>query len=369
MGTMNRALGTVGALMLVLAITASTGCGDSPTAPDTRTTSVSPPPPPAPQGEPTISSIEIQGPDVLPLRQTLQYALIARLTDGSQRDVTEEGRWSPGWGGAVTLEAPGRLRGNAPGESLVEAEFDRHHARSKQVIVVPDGTFRLVGRILEEGFSDDGVVGATVEARSAAGRLVAHSDLYGNYRLYGVAGATRVRVTKDGYRGVEDTIVVEDQHQDLNITMPLVAPRPEVGGTYTLTLTAAKTCAVGNGEGALPDDARRRTYEATLAQSGPALSLVLTGKGLLREPTHIRGWIEPHRIVFDLNWNGWEPWPITEELTPSRWLLVDGVGVVNPSPDGLAGRFAGQLMVNSSPNGGPPSASCTSSDHGFSLTR
>ncbi len=77
------------------------------------------------------------------------------------------------------------------------------------MIVVPDGTFRLVGRVLEDGFSDDGVVGATVEATSATGRLLGHSDLYGNYRLYGVAGATRVRVTKTGYQPAEGTIVVE----------------------------------------------------------------------------------------------------------------------------------------------------------------
>jgi hypothetical protein len=368
MRTIDRAPRMMAAFVVTLVLAASVACGDSPTAPDTRTTPTPVPPPPPPRGEPTISSVEIQGPDVLPVGQTMQYALIARLTDGSQRDVTNEARWSPGWGDAVTLEAPGRLRGNAPGENLVEAQFDRG-THSKPVIVVPDGTFRLVGRILEEGFADDGVVGATVEATSAAGRLVAHSDLYGNYRLYGVSGATRVRVTKDGYRRAEETIVVEDHQQDLKITMPLVAPRPEVGGTYTLTLTAAKACAVGTGEGALPEDARRRTYEATVTQDGPALALVLTGKALLREPTEIRGWIEPHRMVFDLNWNGWEPWLITEQLMPSGWLLVDGVGVVNPSADGLSGRFAGQLMVNSSPNGGTPSASCTSPDHGFSLTR
>ncbi len=151
--------------------------------------------------------------------------------------------------------------------------------------------------------------------------------------------------------------------------MPLVAPRPEVAGNYTLTLTAARACAVGDGEGALPEDARRRTYEANVTQNGPALSLVLTGGALLRGRTDIRGWIEPHRIVFDLNWNGWEPWLITEQLAPSRWLLVDGVGVVNPSADGLSGRLAGHLLVTASPNGGTPSASCTSGDHGFSLTR
>ena len=366
---MSRAHTTMTAFILTLALVSLAACGDSPTEPDTMTPSITVPPPPPPPGEPTISSIEIQGPDVLPLGQTIQYTLIARLTDGTERDVTNEGKWNPGWGDAVAIEAPGRLRGNAPGENWVEAEFDRHHARSKPVIVVPDGTFRLVGRVLEDGFSDDGVVGATVEATSATGRLVGHSDLYGNYRLYGVSGATRVRVTKTGYQPAEETIVVEDQHQDLKITMPLVAPRPEVTGNYTLTLTAARACAVGDGEGALPEDARRRTYEATVTQNGPALSLVLTGGALLRGRTDVRGWIEPHRIVFDLNWSGWEPWLITEQLAPSRWLLVDGVGVVNPSADGLSGKFGGHLMVNSSPDGGTPSASCTSADHGFSLTR
>jgi hypothetical protein len=368
---MRRSRKTVGAFVLTVAMVAPAACGDSPTQPDTTTTSTTAPPPSPPpqQAEPTIASVDIQGPDVLPLGQTIQYALIARLTDGTQRDVTSESTWSAGWGDAVALEAPGRLRGNAPGENLVEANFDRRHFRSKSVIVVPDGTFRLLGRILEDGFADDGVVGAAIEATSARGRIFGHTDLYGNYRLYGLVGSTRVRATKAGYHTAEETIVVEDHEQNLQLTLPLVKPRPEVAGTYALTLTAARTCDVGDGEGALPDDARRRTYEATLTQNGPALALVLTGGGLLRGRTDIRGWIEPHRIVFDLNWSGWEPWQITDQLGPSRWLLVDGVGTVNPSADGLAGRFGGRLTVSSSPDGGPPTASCVSADHGFSLTR
>jgi hypothetical protein len=307
----------------------------------------------------------------VPLGQTLHFALIARLTDGTERDVTDEGTWTPGWGEAVSIEAPGRLRGNASGENQVEARFDRHWA-SKNVIVVPAGTFRLVGRVVEQEFSNDGVVGATVEAKSSngIGRLVAHTDLYGGYRLYGVEGETTVRVSKTGYERGEETIVVDNHYQKLQITLPLVAARAEVGGTYTLTITAARACDVGDGQGALPDDARRRTYDATITQKGPALSLVLTGGGLFGGRTEIRGWIEPERIVFDLNWNGWEPWLIRDQIAPSRWLLVDGAGVVTASANGLAGRFGGHLMVTrSSESAADPFASCTSANHGFSLTR
>lgn len=351
--------------MLTVATVSVAGCGDAPTVPspgplsNQSSNSV-----PLPTTTPIISGIEIEGPEVLPVGQTLQYALIARLTDGTRRDVTNEGTWTwtHSWGAVVRVEGPGQLRGDTAGEGQVEARLERYYAR-KNVTVLPAGTYRITGRIVEEGFSDDGVVGAMVEAQSGSGRLVTHTDLYGYYRLYGVAGATTLRVSNPGYEPAERTIVV-DRNQNLDITLPLVAPRAEVAGTYTLAITAARSCRIGVGEGALPEDAVRRVYAATITQNGPALNLLLTGE---RPVGGARGWIEPARIVFDFNWNGYEPYRVEEELGPSRSYLVDGVAVVNPSAQGLSGRFAGELRVAGQSEGGW--AWCKSADHEFVLTR
>ena len=37
-------------------------------------------------------------------------------------------------------------------------------------------------------------------------------------------------------------------HQKLDVDLPLLAPRPDVSGSYTLTLAAAEECGIGLGE-------------------------------------------------------------------------------------------------------------------------
>jgi hypothetical protein len=345
------------------------GCGDAPTNPSpgivvdpTLST-----PPPGPTG-PLGPSLQIEGPDVVPLGQTVQFRLIARLADGSQRDVTEAGTWTPGWGPAVTIEGPGQVHGSSPGENQIEARFEDHQD-DKQVLVVPAGTYRLVGRVLEADVPSAGVVGATVEVSSGtgAGRVFAHTDTYGFYRLYGVAGPTTLRVSKEGYEAVDHTLVVEDNYQEQEITLRLRAPRVQVAGTYTLTIRAAQKCGVGLGPDNLPQEVRVRTYAAVVQQDGPTLAVTLTSASLIRGQTEFRGWVEPGRVVFDLVWNGWEPHLIEEQLPQSRLFRVDGVGVINPQTNGLAGRFGGTLLVVD-PSGPTAIATCTSPDHGFTLT-
>ena len=46
-----------------------------------------------------------------------------------------------------------------------------------------------------------------------------------------------------------------------NVELPLLAPRVEVSGNYTLTLTAADECRLGVGEGHVPEEARMKKYQ------------------------------------------------------------------------------------------------------------
>src|SRR4030095_5726915 len=121
----------------------------------------------------------------------------------------------------------------------------------------PAGTYRLTGLVKEAGIAlGIGIAGARVEIISGVGAGTARdTDLTGGYRLYGLSGETKLRVTKEGYNPIEQTLVVEN-HQAYDVELPLLEPNADVSGTYTLTIIAADECAVGLGEGHVPEEAR-----------------------------------------------------------------------------------------------------------------
>ena len=112
-----------------------TACDKTPTGP-------TPGPPPVVAG---IRGIEIEGPPVVHLGQTAQFSLIAQMTDGSKRDVTNEARWSGG-DAVASLSEHGRVTGLQSGEIEVRAVFETYRRR-KDVTVVPAGTYKLLGQV------------------------------------------------------------------------------------------------------------------------------------------------------------------------------------------------------------------------------
>lgn len=62
-------------------------CNTSPTGPTMW-------PPPASRGEPVLRNVELMGPQVVRPGESVQFSLLARMSDGSSRDVTSEARWS-----------------------------------------------------------------------------------------------------------------------------------------------------------------------------------------------------------------------------------------------------------------------------------
>ena len=79
----NRLAGEV-LLAIPVSVGFFTGCDKTPTGPTTAPPSVIADPArptPAPPVEPGIQSIGIEGPQVVPLGQTVQFSLIAQMTD------------------------------------------------------------------------------------------------------------------------------------------------------------------------------------------------------------------------------------------------------------------------------------------------
>lgn len=359
------------------------GCGSEPaTAPTTA----------KPKGPPRIVNVDMVGPGtrnaylgsaptwVVAPGETAQFRAFANFDDGSRRDVTSEATWASSNHNYLSAAGSGQFTGQKPGTAAVIADIPlptAYHA-AEEVIVMAPNTYVLAGQIFESrdplGPVDRAVV--TVMAGTSQGQSVEVNGFNG-YRLYGLAGPTRLRVSKDGYRTQELTVSVSD-HQLLDIDLPLLVPRVDVSGAYTLTVTAADECAIGRGDHHVTEEARERRYAAFVTQNGPMLSMELSGAAFvspMATDSRILGTVEPGRVLFDLFWWAWDfglPY-IVEKLPTGETLVVSGWAETMTAPRGLAGTLNGSFGVTPAgvtPGVGVASAAhCLSSAHRFALSR
>jgi Bacterial Ig-like domain (group 2) len=145
-----------------------------------------------------ITRIEIGGPPSVAPGDVVQLTATAHLADGSSRDVTTEVRWNSSNRTVLSMSPDGRATGHAQGEAMVTAFSNVTSTR--EVIVVPRGTYRVVGLVTEAEGPSEPVIGATVAVTAGLGAgFVTTTGGDGRYRLYGVAGDVELRITKDGY--------------------------------------------------------------------------------------------------------------------------------------------------------------------------
>jgi hypothetical protein len=318
--------------------------------------------------ESAISDVSLEGPDIVPIGESVQFRLIARRANGSTRDVTEEASWSVGWGSFVRLSGPGLFTGQQGGQTEVQARFDRFN-RAKPVLVVPPGTQRLYGQVREAGSPEGWLPRAIVEVVAGVGvGLSANTGWWGEYFLYGVAGEIALRVTKAGYHPtVHQITVAGSQAVAPIIELPLVSPHPDISGNYSLTIAAADECGTGLGRQQLPEEAHLLAYPAAIVrQDGPGVVVYLSA-----EVGGFEGKFEAGRVEFSFPWYDGEPPGFAVPLPESRTLVVQGSAVVAVAPDRVAGMLTGWISIH--PGIGfslPPSiAACYSARHQLVLSR
>jgi Carboxypeptidase regulatory-like domain len=322
------------AVAVVLAA-ALTACDSEPTRPT-----------PMPQATFSPIRLEIQGPQRVPPGQTAQLAAIAFAQDGSSRDVSASATWRA-FRLSILMVQAGLVSGVAVGESNVEAVYNGLRS-TREIIVVPAGTFRLFGSVSEADYAGIPVVDARVEATGGQGAGVQTTTAPdGRYRLYGVAGATTLRVSKDGYQTHTQNLVVTEDTPSLAVALTLVRPRLDISGAYTLTITADPACS-----GGLLEPLRTRSYGAVLTQVGPQVTVTLTGASFAVSRRgggdHFTGRIEPTQLVFSLpQFDGYyygsygdAYYPnIIEEVAGPNYLAIWG----NVAAVGTSGSFSGAL--------------------------
>ena len=195
----------------------------------------------------------------------------------------------------------------------------------------------------------------------------------GHYRLYGVPGGARLRVSKSGYLTKELTLAITD-HYTQNVTLALEGPRVDLAGTYQLTIDASPECS-----GRLPDVLLRRRYAAAITQDGAAIRVVLSGTRFASRASESRtdavivGRVEPTGVVLEVDPLSYYTDPtLVEILDATTYVVIDGEARLSPVGPGLTGTLRGSYFVYASNpigRGVPLQASCGVLSHRLTLTR
>lgn len=321
-----------------------------------------------------LSSLTIEGPDSVAPGDRSTYAFIARFADGAVRDVTAEATWISAEPSIASVGAPGTIHGHVAGETRITAQFSNRGSH-REIIVVPAGTYRLVGRVIEADDVEAPIpdVGLAVTDGVGAG-IATTTDREGRYRIYGVAGSVVLRLSRDGY-APRDVPLVVDAHGVRDLELSLAGPRRQVAGAYTLRIDADATCA-----DKFPGELRSRQYAVTLTQSGPELEARLAGNTFHVSPAGrgnwFRGRAEPAGVWFRLTphvykYYGYAQYPDLVEQLPNNggYFVLDGEVFARESGSSFRGLLEGayQRFEWDPQWGGTPTVTCEGA-HPFVLT-
>lgn len=341
-------------------------CNRTPTTPSLITQSGQTPP------GPYELFVEIVGPRTVAPGGTAQFQAISHRSDNTTQDVTNTAVWRSSRTSVLTLDK-GVATGLTVGESTIDAISVTRSSR-REIIVTPDGTFRLVGRVVEADSPNTTIAGARVESAAGPG-VSTTTDAYGNYRLYGVSPNPQLRISKNGYITRLENLALAD-HQTQNFTLAWASPRPDVSGTYTLAIGLSDRC-----RSSYPDATFERTYTAVIVQNGPVLAVTVSGGTFVVDRggngDRFRGRVEPGQLVFSLGnaddyyyYYGRIP-GIVEQIEPSLYYMVLGSVITNATPNRLSGLLNGAIMTKSRDpwSSTAPERLCRAPDHQFVLSR
>jgi hypothetical protein len=334
------------------------------------------PPPPAPTPTSTVVRISISGPGSIPPGGTGQFTATALMSNGTTQDVTSAAVWESHHPSVLSVER-GVATAHARGEADIAARWNQGFGFIGQILVLPDGTYRVSGRVLDAGY---GLADAKVEVVSGPGAgLAAITESCigcGGYALYGVSGNSTIRVTKDGYETRNATLNIgRNERLDFDL-IPVTAP-PDPSGAYRLIITAADEC-----RSALPPELQERAYDAVVTRDGRRLKVTLdaptleddgagNGKGLL-------GAVEANRVIFSLPKAAYSPWDlyfyygaIMERVVPApAKLSISGAVTAIHSPGSISGTLNGTMVTGYIVGESiVPLASCRSANHRFVFQR
>ena len=337
--------------------------------------SPTPTPTPTPQ-QPTLRAIKIDGPTRFAPTSSPKFTATGTMSDGTTQDFATRVSWRTSDANILLVNASGTAVARSSGEVSVIAASSVG-STGLGVMVIPDGTYRLVGTVKEAGLP---LSAATVSVISGTGTgLSATTDALGQYKLYGVAGAVQVQVSKPGYDPVTNTATIAtDNVLDFANVSETGGP-PALAGTYSLSIVAAGDCHVTNGTPlATPD--RKRTYTAVVTENGATVQVTLSGANFLIQNgkgNQFSGRASPGHVSFTLADSGSTDYyyyfysagnpDVVEQLSADAFLSFWGTADATVSPAGMTGTFSGNIVTYSS-GSAKITESCASNHHQFVMT-
>ena len=144
---------------------------------------------PSPGAPPVVVNVEISGPASIAPGQSVQFTAVARFSDGTSQTPSSV-RWSSSNTALLRVDTSGLVTaGQQTGEATLSADLTPSGLggatrSSKEILVLPDGTYRVVGVVTDDGTPPTPVAGARIEVTGPT-PVVAITDWDGRYRLYG----------------------------------------------------------------------------------------------------------------------------------------------------------------------------------------
>ena len=300
----------------------------------------------------------------IPPGQTARLTATAHYSDGSTRDVTSQALWTSSQVRVATVSA-GAVTGVALGRTMIRVNFERF-STSMTIVIQPDGTFVLKGKVTEPG----GVVVASAAVEVISGPASqATTNSTGDYELFGMAGTFILRVGKTGYFDERRTVTMSgDQSLNVEIT-PRSAPAG-VAGTYRVTFTASPSCT------ALPAELKTRTYTARIDQDAARLVTTLSDAPFVTDRffglrNTFPGKVFGDSVTFDMGgfsfYYFYSYGAAVEELLPTgRILTIWGTMTAPVTPQSISGTLDGGFSVTT---GTPRPTSCFARDNRVVFSR
>jgi hypothetical protein len=324
----------------------------------------------------TVASIKLNGPTRFAPTSSPTFTVAARMSDGTSQDYTSKVQWNAyGIYGPtpIVMSSSGGVTVRSSGEATIQARFG-NLTSSLNAMVIPDGTYRLVGTVNEAGLP---VTSATVSVVTGTGSgLAATTDYQGQYRLYGVAGPVQVQVSKLGYDAVTNTATISTDDVLDFPNMSETGGPPTIAGTYSLSIVAAGDCHVINTP-PLATPYRNRTYTAVVTESGPVVTVTLSGANFVianGRGNKFAGRVTPGHVSFTLGDTGSYAYyyyytvgspDVVEQLDANSFLSFWGTVDAPLSPAVIAGSFYGNIVTYT---GTKLTESCASNHHQFTMT-
>jgi hypothetical protein len=317
---------------------------------------------PAPAG---LVRLELIAPESIAPGASVQLTANATRADNSVENVSPQAVWMSQDPRVVEMSSTGAARGVGRGEAVIRSYYAGWSA-STRTFVLPEGTYRLDGRVTDTGM---GVAGVTVTVMgSVGGDLTTITDEEGRYWLYGVRDRVRLQAKGAGYLDrIEEVDVAGHRSFDLQITAE--HERADLRGHYRLTLYRGPCASTP-----VPDI---RSYDASVTQHGPRLTVVLSGADFIvtrGRGNAFSGFIDGgNRVTFAIGDPSDEyhygPYDLVERIDDARALIVSGSVTADLSSTGISGTLRGAFLLSATVEPFVRIHACYGTAHRFEMVR